>query len=160
MPSASIGIGWYLSSSAYSPSKMWLASTSVIVCVPQCGSSDGGSPRLPILSTPPFFWASALGATSTRRSKSGSAISLRIVLASGRGRMSGAGPRGKRVTPYRPRRAPSQGGTAPRAPRRQRHGHDRGRAGDERQASGAPQGGVAEDAADRGARESFRPPGI
>src|SRR5437773_5904130 len=30
-----------------------------MVCVPQWGSSDGGSPRLPILSTPPFFWADA-----------------------------------------------------------------------------------------------------
>src|SRR5262245_38022874 len=38
---------------------MWLVRTSVIVCVPQWGSSDGGSPRLPILRTPPFFCASA-----------------------------------------------------------------------------------------------------
>src|SRR5262245_20830604 len=36
---------------------MWLVRTSVMVWVPQWGSREGGSPRLPILSTPPFFWA-------------------------------------------------------------------------------------------------------
>src|SRR5215475_9410715 len=36
---------------------MWLVRTSVMVCVPQCASREGGSPRLPILRTPPFFWA-------------------------------------------------------------------------------------------------------
>src|SRR2546426_3181653 len=46
---------------------MWLASTSVMVAVVQCASRVGGSPRLPTLRTPPFFWAtasSALPATS------------------------------------------------------------------------------------------------
>src|SRR5688572_1582554 len=33
-----------------------------MVWVPQWGSSDGGSPRLPILRTPPFFGASAASA--------------------------------------------------------------------------------------------------
>src|SRR5262245_27056440 len=46
---------------------MWLVSTSVMVCVPQCGSIDGGSPRLPILSTPPFFCALASDATPATR---------------------------------------------------------------------------------------------
>src|SRR5262245_1644059 len=36
---------------------MWLVRTSVMVCVPQCASREGGSPRFPILRTPPFFWA-------------------------------------------------------------------------------------------------------
>src|SRR5215475_5047900 len=36
---------------------MWLVRTSVMVCVPQCASREGGSPRLPILRTPPFFCA-------------------------------------------------------------------------------------------------------
>src|SRR2546428_13500809 len=38
---------------------MWLASTSVMVAVVQCASRVGGSPRLPTLRTPPFFWATA-----------------------------------------------------------------------------------------------------
>src|SRR5690348_4231910 len=31
-----------------------------MVAVVQCTSSDGGSPRIPTRSTPPFFWASAV----------------------------------------------------------------------------------------------------
>src|SRR3989442_13424740 len=38
---------------------MWLASPSVMVAVVQCASRVGGSPRLPTLRTPPFFWATA-----------------------------------------------------------------------------------------------------
>src|SRR5881628_2236768 len=38
---------------------MCCASTSVMVAVVQCASSVGGSPRLPTLRTPPFFWATA-----------------------------------------------------------------------------------------------------
>src|SRR5689334_13255303 len=41
---------------------MWLVRVSVMVAVVQCASSDGGSPRLPTLSMPPFFCASAVSA--------------------------------------------------------------------------------------------------
>src|SRR6266436_9756536 len=41
---------------------MWLVSVSVMLAVVQCGSSDGGSPRLPTRMTPPFRGASALKA--------------------------------------------------------------------------------------------------
>src|SRR5262245_56704533 len=53
-----------------------------MVWVPQCGSSDGGSPRLPILRTPPFFWAAAgpvRSQAATSATTTTEPISLRIV---------------------------------------------------------------------------------
>src|SRR2546428_6101513 len=47
---------------------MWLASTSVMVAVVQCTSRVGGSPRLPTLRTPPFFWAVASETEPVRQS--------------------------------------------------------------------------------------------
>src|SRR5437870_12433562 len=55
---------------------MCCASTSVIVAVVQCASSVGGSPRLPTLRTPPFFWAAASGTGAARQSAS--TVSVRI----------------------------------------------------------------------------------
>src|SRR5437899_2826656 len=55
---------------------MCCASTSVIVAVVQCASSVGGSPRLPTLRTPPFFWAAASGTEAVRQSAS--TVSVRI----------------------------------------------------------------------------------
>src|SRR2546430_10129253 len=55
---------------------MCCASTSVMVAVVQCASSVGGSPRLPTLRTPPFFWAAASGTGAARQSAS--TVSVRI----------------------------------------------------------------------------------
>src|SRR5215467_10391484 len=48
---------------------MWLVSVSVMLAVFQCGSSEGGSPRLPTRMTPPFRGASALNAAPVATSR-------------------------------------------------------------------------------------------
>src|SRR6266571_166194 len=48
---------------------MWLVSVSVMLAVVQCASSEGGSPRLPTRSTPPFRGATAAKAAPAATSR-------------------------------------------------------------------------------------------